>query len=38
MIAIQGPLSQQITQRFTKGDLASVKYYGWIDTRSAASR
>lgn len=32
MIAIQGPLSQQITQRFTKGDLASVKYYGWIDT------
>jgi aminomethyltransferase len=32
MIAIQGPLSQQITQRFCQGDLASVKYYGWIDT------
>jgi len=32
MIAIQGPLSQQITQRITTGDLAAVKYYGWIDT------
>ena len=32
MIAIQGPLSQQITQRFTKGDLAALKYYAWMDT------
>jgi len=29
MIAIQGPLSQQITQRMTNADLASLKYYGW---------
>jgi aminomethyltransferase len=32
MIAIQGPLSQQITQKLTRSDLAAVKYYGWIDT------
>ena len=32
MIAIQGPLSQQITQRLCKGDLASLKYYAWMDT------
>jgi aminomethyltransferase len=32
MIAIQGPLSQQITQQFTKGDLASLKYYAWMET------
>ncbi len=32
MIAIQGPLSQQITQRICKGDLAALKYYGWMDT------
>ncbi len=30
MIAIQGPLSQQITQRITKADLASLKYYAWM--------
>ncbi len=35
MVAIQGPLSQQITQRFCKGDLASLKYYGWMDTTVA---
>ncbi len=29
MVAIQGPLSQQITQRMTNADLASLKYYGW---------
>lgn len=32
MIAIQGPLSEQITQRFTKGDLKSLKYYAWMET------
>jgi aminomethyltransferase len=32
MIAIQGPLSQQITQRFVKGDLAALKYYAWMET------
>ena len=32
MIAIQGPLSQQITQQLSKGDLASLKYYAWMDT------
>ncbi|MEO6597611.1 MAG: glycine cleavage system aminomethyltransferase GcvT [Planctomycetota bacterium] len=32
MIAIQGPLSQQITQRFCKGDLAQLKYYAWMQT------
>ncbi len=32
MIAIQGPLSQQITQRICGGDLASLKYYAWMDT------
>ncbi|MBL9079712.1 MAG: glycine cleavage system aminomethyltransferase GcvT [Planctomycetes bacterium] len=32
MIAIQGPLSQQITQRLCTADLASVKYYGWCET------
>jgi aminomethyltransferase len=31
MIAIQGPLSQQITQRITTGDLASLKYYAWME-------
>ncbi|HEU4419913.1 MAG TPA: glycine cleavage system aminomethyltransferase GcvT [Planctomycetota bacterium] len=31
MIAIQGPLSQQITQRFCAGDLASLKYYAWME-------
>lgn len=30
MIAIQGPLSQQITQRICRGDLASLKYYAWM--------
>lgn len=34
MIAIQGPLSPQITQRFCAGDLASLKYYGWMETRA----
>ena len=29
MIAIQGPLSQAITQRFCDGDLASLKYSAW---------
>lgn len=29
MIAIQGPLSQQITQRLTDADLAALKYYAW---------
>jgi aminomethyltransferase len=32
MIAIQGPLSPQITQRICTGDLASLKYYAWMDT------
>jgi aminomethyltransferase len=32
MIAIQGPLSQQITQKFCSGDLAALKYYAWMDT------
>jgi aminomethyltransferase len=32
MIAIQGPLSQQITQQLCKGDLATLKYYAWMDT------
>ena len=32
MIAIQGPLSQQITQKFCRGDLAALKYYAWMDT------
>ena len=32
MIAIQGPLSPQITQRICSGDLASLKYYAWMDT------
>jgi aminomethyltransferase len=32
MIAIQGPLSEKITQRFTKGDLKSLKYYAWMET------
>ena len=31
MIAIQGPLSQQITQRISKGDLAALKYYAWME-------
>ncbi len=31
MIAIQGPLSQQITQRLTNADLASLKYYAWTE-------
>lgn len=31
MIAIQGPLSQQVTQRITKADLAALKYYAWMD-------
>jgi aminomethyltransferase len=29
MIAIQGPLSQQITQRLCSADLSQLKYYGW---------
>ncbi|HLQ38022.1 MAG TPA: glycine cleavage system aminomethyltransferase GcvT [Planctomycetota bacterium] len=29
MIAIQGPLSAAITQRFCDGELESLKYYGW---------
>jgi aminomethyltransferase len=32
MIAIQGPLSQQITQKLCAGDLAALKYYAWMDT------
>jgi aminomethyltransferase len=32
MIAIQGPLSPQITQQLCKGDLAALKYYAWMDT------
>lgn len=32
MIAIQGPASEKITQRFTKGDLKSLKYYAWMET------
>ncbi len=32
MIAIQGPRSQRITQRICAGDLASLKYYAWMDT------
>lgn len=35
MIAIQGPLSQQITQRLCKDDLASLKYYAWMETTIA---
>ncbi|MBP8298799.1 MAG: glycine cleavage system aminomethyltransferase GcvT [Planctomycetes bacterium] len=31
MIAIQGPASEAITQRFTKGDLKALKYYAWMD-------
>ncbi|MBL8729959.1 MAG: glycine cleavage system aminomethyltransferase GcvT [Planctomycetes bacterium] len=31
MIAIQGPLSQQITQRLTNADLAALKYYAWTE-------
>ena len=39
MIAIQGPLSQQITQRFCAGDLASLKYYArTASPRSASAR
>lgn len=33
MIAIQGPLSQQITQRITDADLASLKYYAWTEAK-----
>ena len=33
MIAIQGPLSQQITQKFCDGDLASLKYYAWMQAK-----
>lgn len=32
MIAIQGPRSQEITQRLCKHDLASLKYYAWMET------
>ncbi len=32
MIAIQGPASEKITQRFTKGDLKALKYYAWMET------
>jgi aminomethyltransferase len=32
MIAIQGPRSQDITQRICKGDLAALKYYAWMET------
>ena len=32
MIAIQGPLSQQITQRIAAGDLSQLKYYAWMET------
>ena len=31
MIAIQGPLSQQITQQIVSADLAALKYYGWTE-------
>ncbi|MCA8948916.1 MAG: glycine cleavage system aminomethyltransferase GcvT [Planctomycetes bacterium] len=31
MIAIQGPLSQRITQRLTATDLAGLGYYAWTD-------
>lgn len=33
MIAIQGPASQTIVQRLCKDDLASLKYYAWMQTR-----
>ncbi len=32
MIAIQGPLSERITQRLCKDDLAALKYYAWMHT------
>ena len=32
MIAIQGPLSQRITQRLCTADLANLKYYAWTET------
>ena len=32
MVAIQGPQSQQITQRLCSGDLATLKYYAWMET------
>ncbi len=38
MIAIQGPLSQQITQRIVKGDLAALKYYAWMETEVCGER
>ena len=35
MIAIQGPRSQDITQRLCAGDLASLGYYAWMETEVA---
>jgi len=32
MIAIQGPKSQEITQKLCSGDLASLGYYAWMET------
>jgi aminomethyltransferase len=38
MIAIQGPMSQQITQRLCKADLAALKYYSWMETEVCGER
>jgi aminomethyltransferase len=32
MIAIQGPLSQRITQHIARADLAALKYYAWTES------
>ena len=32
MIAIQGPLSERITQRISSADLAALKYYAWTES------
>ena len=32
MIAIQGPMAQQITQQLSSGDLAGLEYYAWMET------
>jgi aminomethyltransferase len=38
MFAIQGPLSQQITQQLTDHDLSTVKYYTWVRATVAGVR
>lgn len=38
MIAIQGPRSQDITQRICAGDLASLGYYAWMETEVCGVR